>query len=133
MQLTNSKNDNPEQTIFQAFRYSRIFLHSLQGKSHLCIPFLGKARLQYQFQHSCVCMRYIYIPRIGPHISLQQNRLDPVIFVCDLQDAYYFFLKLHLHYFTKIKSHKEFTKLKELRFFIKFLLDYGRIRNGIRN
>ncbi len=40
----------------------------LQGKSHLCIPFLGIALPQ----------AYLYIPRIGPQISLQQNRqTDP--------------------------------------------------------
>ncbi len=33
---------------------------TLQGKSHLCIPFLGIARPQYQFPHSCVCDRFIY-------------------------------------------------------------------------
>ncbi len=32
---------------------------TLQRKSHLCIPFLGKARPQPQFQHSCVCERCI--------------------------------------------------------------------------
>jgi hypothetical protein len=34
---------------------------------------------------------------------------DPAIFVIDLQDVYYF-LKVHLHYFSKIKSLKEVTK-----------------------
>ncbi len=29
-------------------------------KSHLCIPFLGIARPQSQFPHSCVCERFIY-------------------------------------------------------------------------
>ncbi len=40
----------------------------LQRKSHLCIPFLGIARPQSQFPHSCVCEGFIY-PRIGLHIS----------------------------------------------------------------
>jgi hypothetical protein len=31
---------------------------------------------------------------------------DPAIFFTDLQD----FLKVHLHHFSKIKSHKEVTK-----------------------
>jgi hypothetical protein len=45
---------------------------------------------------------------------------DPAIFVLDLQDANkklkkksfpaYYFLKVHLHHFTKIKSPKEVTK-----------------------
>ncbi len=42
--------------------------------------FLGIARPQSQFPHSCVCVfvSNLYIPRIGPHISLQQNRqTDP--------------------------------------------------------
>jgi hypothetical protein len=33
---------------------------TLQGKYHLCIPFLGIARPQSQFPHSCVCERFIY-------------------------------------------------------------------------
>ncbi len=33
---------------------------ALQRKSHLCIPFLGIARPQSQFPHSCVCERFIY-------------------------------------------------------------------------
>jgi hypothetical protein len=33
--------------------------HTLQGKSHLCIP-LGIAWPQSQFLHSCVCERFIY-------------------------------------------------------------------------
>ncbi len=32
---------------------------ALQRKSHLCIPFLGIARPQPQFPHSCVCERFI--------------------------------------------------------------------------
>ncbi len=49
-------------------------LSALQGISYLCIPFLGIARPQSQFPHSCVCERFtVYIPKINPHISLQQN------------------------------------------------------------
>ncbi len=33
--------------------------HALQRKSPLCIPFLGIVRPQPQFQHSCVCERFI--------------------------------------------------------------------------
>jgi len=56
----------------------RITGPTLQGKSHLCIPFLGIAQHQSQFPHSCVCERFTYIPLIGPHISQQQNRqIDP--------------------------------------------------------
>jgi hypothetical protein len=40
---------------------------------------------------------------------------DPAILVSDLQDVNksffaYYFLKRHLHQFSKIKSHKEVTK-----------------------
>jgi hypothetical protein len=40
---------------------------------------------------------------------------DPAIFVSDLQDINkkffaYYFLKVHLNHFSKIKSHKEVTK-----------------------
>jgi hypothetical protein len=56
---------------------------------------------------------------------------DPAIFVIDLKDANkklkflksysaYYFLKEHLHHFSKIKSQKE---VKESRFFLLFLLD----------
>ncbi len=40
---------------FEIFR-----LATLQGKSHICIPFLGIPRPQSQFPHSCVCERFIY-------------------------------------------------------------------------
>jgi hypothetical protein len=36
------------------------FYSTLQGKSHLCIPFLGIARPQSQFPCSCVCEQFIY-------------------------------------------------------------------------
>ncbi len=45
----------------------------------------------------------------------------------------YYFLKLHLHNFSKIKSHKEVKKQEEWRFFLKFLLYQGRIRIRIPN
>ncbi len=32
--------------------------------------------LFWEFPHSCVCERFIYIPRIGPHIFLQQLILE---------------------------------------------------------
>ncbi len=41
---------------------------------------------------------------------------DPAIFVSDLQDVNknnffaYYFLKVHLHHFSKIKCHEEVTK-----------------------
>ncbi len=50
-----------------------LFESSLQGKSHLCIPFLGIARPQPQFPHSCVCERFIYSQDRSTYY-LQQNR-----------------------------------------------------------
>ncbi len=45
----------------------------------------------------------------------------------------YYFLKLHFHHFSRIKSHKEvITEQYELRLFIKFLLVDRRIRSRIR-
>jgi hypothetical protein len=44
---------------------------------------------------------------------------DPAIFIIGLQDANfsaYYFLKVHLHQFSKIKSHKEVTKSKNRGF-----------------
>jgi|688.fasta_scaffold234392_1 hypothetical protein len=48
-------------------------------KSNLCVPKKGIAWPQSPFLHSYICERFIYsIPRIGPHIWLQQNRqIDP--------------------------------------------------------
>ncbi len=78
-----------------------------------------------------------------PHLWLRDRDSDPDpnIFVSDLQDgnwklifcqsffvSYRYSLKLHLHHFSKIKSHKEVTKQKESRFFLLFLLDDRRIR-----
>jgi hypothetical protein len=58
---------------------------------------------------------------------------DPALFVIDLQDANknylkksfsaYYFLKVHLHRFSKIKSPKKATKQYKSRFFLLFLLD----------
>jgi hypothetical protein len=45
---------------------------ALQQKYLLCIPRKGIARPQSQFPH--VSVSDLYIPRIGPHIFLQQNR-----------------------------------------------------------
>ncbi len=54
-----------------------LLLRALQLKSHLCIPFLGIARLSPNF-HIHVFVSDLYILRIGPHIFLQQNRqTDP--------------------------------------------------------
>jgi hypothetical protein len=45
---------------------------TLHPKSHLFIPFQGITRPLYFHIH--VFVRDLYIPRIGPHIWLQQNR-----------------------------------------------------------
>jgi hypothetical protein len=55
---------------------------------------------------------------------------DPAIFVINLQDANkklslkkfsaYYFLRVHLHHFSKINSPKEVTKQQETRFFLLF-------------
>ncbi len=37
-------------------------------------PRKGTARLQFQFQQSCFCERFMYIPLIGLPILLQKNR-----------------------------------------------------------
>ncbi len=49
-----------------------LFCTALQGKSHLCIPFWELRGLTPNF-HIYVSVSDLYIPRIGPHISLQQN------------------------------------------------------------
>jgi hypothetical protein len=63
---------------------------------------------------------------------------DPAIFVIDLFNtptknckksfSAYYFLKVHLHHFSKIKSQEEVTKQLESRFFLLFLLNDRRIR-----
>jgi hypothetical protein len=64
---------------------------------------------------------------------------DPVFFLSDLQDANnilsfftYYFLKIHLHHASEIKSHKELKKTAEFKIFVLFLLDDGRFRIRIR-
>jgi hypothetical protein len=51
---------------------------------------------------------------------------DSAIFVIDLQDAKsfsaYYFLKLHIHQLSKIKSQTEARKQQESRFFLLLLL-----------
>jgi hypothetical protein len=69
---------------------------------------------------------------------------DPAIFVTNLQDANkklikkksfsaYYFLKVDLHHFSKIKSQKEDAKQQESKFFLLFLLDDRRIRSPFRS
>jgi hypothetical protein len=59
---------------------------------------------------------------------------DPAFFVSDLREASqknffllsfhaYFFLKMHLHHSSKLKSHKEVTKQLKSRFSSLFVLD----------
>jgi hypothetical protein len=64
---------------------------------------------------------------------------DPAIFVIDLQDASkklifntifppFYFLKVVLHHFSKIKSQKESQNRRNQGFFLLFLHDERRIR-----
>jgi hypothetical protein len=52
--------------------------------------------------------------------------LDPAVFVIDLQDAKklffsaYYFLKVHLHYFSKTKIHEQVTETVKIKFFLTF-------------
>jgi hypothetical protein len=39
-----------------------VLLYALQGKSYLCVPFLGIARPQSQFPHSCVWSNLYIFP-----------------------------------------------------------------------
>jgi hypothetical protein len=65
--------------------------------------------------------------------------MDPAIFVIALQDASkkqifnkifsaYYFLKVHLHHFSKIKSQKESQNRRNQGFFLLYLHDDRRIR-----
>jgi hypothetical protein len=70
---------------------------------------------------------------------------DPAIFIIDLQDANkklifleksfsaYYFLKVHFHHFSKLKSQKEVTRQYKTRFFLLFLHNDRRIRIRIHS
>ncbi len=56
--------------------YARSHAHvtqlcTLQRKSDLCTTRKETARHQYQFPHSCMCERFIYIPTTGPPIGTE--------------------------------------------------------------
>jgi hypothetical protein len=54
---------------------------ALQGKYHLCVFFFWELRGLSPNFHMHVSVSDLYIPRIGPHISLQQKRqTDPEIY-----------------------------------------------------
>jgi hypothetical protein len=62
-----------------------LWRHTLQQKCQFCNPFLGLVSLSPNF-HIYVSVSDSYIPRIGPHIWLQQNRpTDPGNTVYKLQ------------------------------------------------
>ncbi len=63
-----------EVTLKQFKKYS---LPTLQGKSHLCIPFLGIARPQSLFPHSCVCEQFIYSQDWSTYFLQQKRQTDP--------------------------------------------------------
>ncbi len=50
---------------------------TLQGKSHLCIPFLGIAQPQSQFRHSCVCVRFIYFQDRSTYFLAAERQTNP--------------------------------------------------------
>jgi hypothetical protein len=68
---------------------------------------------------------------------------DPFMFIIDLQDANkklfflsfpaYYFLKVLLHHFSKIKSQKEVSKQQKSRFSLLYLLNDRRIRIRIQS
>jgi hypothetical protein len=68
--------DLPKTSIIICFcneAWSTLVRYTLQRKSHLCIPFLGIARPQSLFPHSCVCERFIYSKDRSTYF-LQENR-----------------------------------------------------------
>ncbi len=50
---------------------------ALQRQSHLYIHFLGIARPQSQFPHSCVCERFIYSQDRSAYFLQQNRQTDP--------------------------------------------------------
>ena len=53
--------------------------HTLQRKSHLCVPRKGIARPQSQFTHSCVCERFIYSQNRTAYSAAGNMWTDPGI------------------------------------------------------
>jgi hypothetical protein len=76
---TNNRDREKSSDLTKESSLSLHAFHTLQGKSHLCIPFLGIARPQSQFPHHVsVSDLLVYISRIRPHVFLLQNRqTDP--------------------------------------------------------
>jgi hypothetical protein len=63
--------------------------YALQGKFHLCIPFLGMARLQSQFPHSCVCELFVYSHEGLVHIFPCSRKSRPILEIYkSLRDTY---------------------------------------------
>jgi hypothetical protein len=54
----------------------------MQGKSHLCLSFLGIARPQSQFPHSCVCERFIFSQDWSTYFLQQKRQTDPGNIYC---------------------------------------------------
>ena len=57
---TDELRPNPKKNIVFDEALCRRRLSTRQRKFPLCIPFLGIARPQSQFLHSCICDRFIY-------------------------------------------------------------------------
>ncbi len=72
-----------------------------------------------------ICEVLVRIRIFDSRILMQVRHRIPAIFVSDLFLAKFlcfYFLKVHLHHSSKIKSHKEVTNHKESRFFFVFSL-----------
>jgi hypothetical protein len=70
------------------------------------------------------------VPAVPHQLTARHHHID----LCNNHSSLfaYYFLKLHLHHFSKIKSQTEVAKQEESKFFLLFLLDNGRIRSQIR-
>jgi hypothetical protein len=97
-------------------------------------------------QHRHICtVKYIRLRYIKSHLTLlslsgREGGLEPqladgflhqtlgeVTYFFQIFSAYYVF-KVHLHHYSKIKSHKEVNNTVGITFFLLFLLDDRRIR-----
>jgi hypothetical protein len=58
-------------------KFSYQCCHTANEKSHLCSPFLGIARPQFHFLHSCVCERFIYSQDRSTYFLQQNRQTDP--------------------------------------------------------
>ncbi len=85
--------------------------YTLQRKSNLCIPFMGIARPQSQFPHSCVCERCIYSQDRSTYFLQQNRQTDHGNGNKSLSDTWMWKLRLRPHNSYSVNICFEFSVL----------------------